>query len=139
MPAEYHIDLTQRRVYSKANGVLSRADLSGHMNRLTRDPQFHPSFSQLLDFREVTEIAFSSEDVVELAEIRIFSPESKRAMVAPGALKYGLARMYESHRESKGDLFIRVFTGYQEAVDWLDFENSPDARDGAGPAMERKA
>jgi hypothetical protein len=122
MPANYHIDTDKKRVFSSGSGHLTYEDLSGHMNRLAKDPKFDPRYSQLLDFRYVKTIGFNSEHVIELAEIRIFSPESKRAFVAPDAVKFGMARMYESYRIPKGDLKIQVFTDYDEAIEWLDLE-----------------
>jgi hypothetical protein len=96
------------------------------MNRLAKDPAFDSSFSQLLDFRDVKTIGISNEHIIQLAEIRIFSPASKRAFVAPEAVKFGMARMYEAYRVPKGDHRIQVFADYGEAVEWLDLEKSAD-------------
>jgi hypothetical protein len=120
MPAEYRIDLEKRRVWSTGSGILTYEDLTGHMNRLAKDPQFHPSFSQLLDFRGTSLVGVTTEQIIALTEIRIFSPDSKRAFVTQPGVQFGLARMYESYRVTKGDRGIRVFLDYKEAIDWLD-------------------
>jgi hypothetical protein len=135
MPADYRIDLEKRRVWSHATGDLSYEAITDHMSRLAKDPLFDPLFSQILDFRDVTIVGLTSEEVVRLAEIRVFSPQSKRAFVAPGPLKYGMARMYEALRATKGDDHIRVFTDYDEALEWLDLEEG----DGLAPGERSQA
>jgi hypothetical protein len=120
MPAEYRIDLENRRVWSKATGLLVYADLTGHMNRLAKDPQFDPSFTQLLDFRGISSFDVTTEEIISLTEIRIFSPDSKRAFVMMPGVQFGLARMYESYRVTKGDRAIRVFLDHDAALAWLD-------------------
>jgi hypothetical protein len=127
MPAEYRIDLEKGRVFSRATGDLSYATIAGHMDRLSKDPLFRPSFSQIIDFTDITTVGITSNEVVTLAEIRVFSPDSKRAFVAPGPLKFGLARMYEALRVTRGDRNIRVFTAYDEALEWLDLEGPGDS------------
>lgn len=127
MPADYRIDAAKRRVFSEGIGHLVYDDLKGHMNRLSRDPKFDPTFSQLLDFRGVTTLELKADDIITLAAFRVFSPESKRAFVAPDPVKFGLARMYEAYRAPKGDRGIRVFKDYDEAVEWLDRDEQVDA------------
>jgi hypothetical protein len=129
MPADYQIAVSRRRVFSAGTGHLSREDLAGHMNRLAKDPQFNPSFSQLLDFREVKTTDLTSDQVMALAEVRIFSKESKRAFVAAGAFQFGLARMYEAYRTLKDDHKIRVFMDYDEAIEWLDLDEPAEPAD----------
>jgi hypothetical protein len=34
-------------------------------------------------------------------------------------LQFGLARMFEIHRELKGETGIRVFRAFDEAMDWI--------------------
>ena len=48
--AFYNIDKERRLVLSSGNGVLTKEDLLGHMDRLSKDPDFDPDFSQVLDF-----------------------------------------------------------------------------------------
>jgi hypothetical protein len=125
MPADYRIDPENRRVWSSGTGVLTHEDITGHMSRLARDPQFDPSFSQLMDFRHITKVEVTTEQLIELTEVRIFSPESKRAMVTLSGMHFGLARMYESYRTAKGDRAIRVFLDFKEALEWLDSAATP--------------
>jgi hypothetical protein len=135
MPADYRIDPQKHRVWSSATGILTLADLAGHMSRLSKDPQFHPTYSQLVDFRAITRFEATTEQIIGLTEVRVFAPESRRAFVAKSGVNFGLARMFESYRTAKGDRAIRVFLDFQEAVDWLDAETASDeTKAGAAPS-----
>ncbi|HYL83449.1 MAG TPA: hypothetical protein VE263_04385 [Candidatus Angelobacter sp.] len=119
MPAFYKIDKERRLVLTTASGVFSRADVLGHQEKLLKDPDFNPSHSQIVDFRQVTAFDVSSQEIHELAQKSIFSPQSRRAIIAPSDLGFGLARMFEMLRENQGELGIRVFRTLDEAIDWV--------------------
>jgi len=119
MSAFYNIDKERRLVLSSGTGVLTREDLLGHMDRLSKDPDFDPDFSQVLDFTQITALEIGPEDVRQLAQRSIFSPRSRRAFVVKDDFQYGLARMFEIHRELKGEMGIRVFRTFEEAMDWI--------------------
>ncbi len=119
MSAFYNIDKERRLVLSSGDGVLTKADLLGHMDQLSKDPDFDPDFSQVLDFRQITALEIGPEDVRQLAQRNIFSPRSRRAFVVKDDLQFGLARMFEIHRELKGETGIRVFRTFDEAMDWI--------------------
>ena len=119
MPGIYKIDKERRLVLSLASGVFSRADAAGHMERLLKDSDFDPSYSQIADFMQVTESDLSLQDIHELAEKSIFSARSRRAFIAPNDVAYGLGRMFGTLRENQGDTGIRIFRILEEALDWV--------------------
>jgi hypothetical protein len=119
MPATYKIDKERRLVLSSGTGLLTKEDILGHMDRLSKDPDFAPDFSQIVDFREITGVEFGPEEVRQFAERNIYSSRSLRAIVVGDDLQFGLARMFEIHRELKGEKGIRVFRNYDEALDWV--------------------
>jgi hypothetical protein len=49
----------------------------------------------------------------------IFSPESRRAIVVKNDVQFGLARLFETHRELAGETGIRVFRNLEEALEWV--------------------
>ncbi len=104
---------------SSAAGVLSRADAAAYMEKLLKDPDFDPSYSQIADFTQVTKIDVTAQDVHELAQKSIFSTQSRRAFIAPGEAAYGLARMFGILRETQGEMGISVFRTLEEALDWV--------------------
>ena len=119
MPASYKIDKERRLVMSSASGVFSMADARSHTEKLSKDPDFDPSFSQIADFTQVTRIELSPDDVRILAQRSLFSPNSRRAFIVPNELAYGLARMFEILRELAGEKGIGVFRTLEEALDWV--------------------
>lgn len=119
MPASYTIDKERRLVLSVGTGLLTREDLWGHMERLSEDPNFDPTFCQLLDFTRVTGLDVEPENVRQLAQRNVFWQQSRRSFVVTNDLQFGLARMFEIHRDLAGEKGIRVFRTFVEAVDWL--------------------
>jgi hypothetical protein len=119
MPALYKIDKERRLVMTTGAGILTMAESLAHQNKLANDSDFDPSFSQLMDFTQVTQIELSTNDIRRLAQRSIFSPQSRRAFIVPSATAYGLARMFEILREAAGEHGIGVFRSLEEALDWI--------------------
>ena len=119
MPASYKIDKERRLVMTSGTGVLTKEDIQGHMDRLLADPEFDPTFSQLVDFREITAVEFGPEEVRQFAQRKIYSSISRRAFLVTNDLQFGLARMFEIYRELNGETGIRVFRTFEEAMDWI--------------------
>jgi hypothetical protein len=124
MPVFLNIYKERRLVMSSVSGVVTIADALAHRENLRKHPDFDPSFSQLVDLSNVTKIEFSREDVERFAQDTIFSLNSRRAAVATGDRVYGLARMFEMLRESKGEAGLRVFRHLDEALEWVLAENA---------------
>ena len=119
MSAFYKIDKERKLVLSSGTGVLTKEDILGHMDRLSKDPDFDPNFSQVSDFTQITVLKIEPEDVRQLAQRNVFSPRSRRAFVVKDDLQFGLARMFEIHRELSGETGTRVFRTFDEAMDWV--------------------
>jgi len=128
MPAFYKIDKERRLVMSSGSGVLTKEDIFEHQERLSKDPDFDPTFSQLSDFTHITKIDITPEDVRLAAQKNLFSPQSRRAMLVKDDLQFGLARMFEIHRELAGEKGIRVFRKIEDALDWIFTPGASTAR-----------
>ena len=100
-------------------GVLTLADSLAHQDRLMKDADFSPEFSQLMDLTHVTGVALSVDDIRTLAKATVFSPESRRAILVNNDLKFGLARMFETFRDIRGEKGIRVFRSLDDALAWV--------------------
>lgn len=118
-PAFYKIDTKRRIVLSTAAGVLTKSDLVEHQSRLAQDKDFKPQFAQLMDFLQVTKIALTADDVRELAKKSVFSPHAPRAALVKDDVAFGLARLFQTHRELDGESGIRVFRKLDDALAWL--------------------
>jgi hypothetical protein len=119
MPTFYKIDKERKLVMTTYSGVLTIAEALGHQEKLPKDPDFDPSFSQLFDVTHVTDVQLTAEDVRLLARATVFSPDSRRAILVDSDLKFGLARMFEELRDTMGEKGIRVFRNLDEALDWI--------------------
>lgn len=119
MPEFYKIDKERRLVLTTGSGVVTLADAVSHMDKLSKDPDFDPSFSQIMDFTQVTRIELSGDDIRRLAQRTIFSPHSRRAFIAPDEVAFGIGRMFETLRSLEGEKGIRIFRSLEEALDWV--------------------
>lgn len=122
MPASYRIDTSRRLVVTSATGVVSEDDLTGHQQRLRRDPGFDPSFDQILDFRNVTEMPISGESVRQYVARSPWGDGARRAFVCDRDLVYGLARMFEMLSADRPEA-VQVFRTLQEAEAWLGLDD----------------
>jgi hypothetical protein len=128
MPADFFINPGLGMVFSKATGIFGHTEALDHMNRLVHHPDFRPEFNQLMDCREVSLVELSNCEVRDLAGRRFFSAHSKRAFVVATKYGFGIARMYGTYREIRGDEGIRIFTGMTEALAWLSLIAEPDPK-----------
>jgi hypothetical protein len=119
MPAFYKIAKERRLVLSTASGVFALADGLTHQDQILADPEFDPSYSQLLDLSHVTKMELSSDDVCTLAEREIFSPTSFRAILVTNDLGEGLVRLFKMLRENAGEKSIRIFNNLDDALEWV--------------------
>ena len=119
MPFIYKIDKEHRLILSTGSGTLTLGDFLTHQSRLLEDPDFDPSYSQLADFTQVTQLRPVPGGVEKVAQKDVFSPTSRRAIVVKNDLQYGFARMFQIHRDLSGERGIRVFRNIDEALDWI--------------------
>lgn len=119
MAVFYKIDKERRLVLSSGSGTLNLADASAHQQKLSKDPDFDSSFSQIWDFTQFTKFDLSSDDIRQMAERSLFSPQSRRAFIVPNDFAYGLGRMFQILRDLAGEKGIRVFRSLEEALDWV--------------------
>ena len=119
MPAFYHIDKDRKLVMSTASGVLTREDLTTHMQSLLKDPDFNPSFSQLADFSHITGRELTADDIRDIARTNVFSPNSRRAFIVADDQSESLAEMFAILRDVAGERGVRVFRTLEEGIDWI--------------------
>jgi hypothetical protein len=119
MPAYFRIDKERRVVMSTVAGVFTLAEGLAHQEKLLKDPDFDPTFSEFIDCTHLTKLDIGPGDVRKLAERSIFSPDSRRAILVNTDFAYGLARMFLMFREILGEKGVRVFRNLDEALQWL--------------------
>ena len=119
MPADYKIDKERRLVMSTASGAFTLADALAHGEKLLKDPDFEPNFSQLMDLTQITAWEIDPEELRSMAQLNVFSPQSRRAILATTDVVFGYARMFEMLRDFAGETGIRVFRNRDDALAWV--------------------
>jgi hypothetical protein len=94
-------------------------DAVGHQQRLSRDPDFDPTFSQLIDLSQVSKIEMTADDVRQLAKDDTFSPHARRAILVASDKAFALAQMFATLRKAQGDTNIGVFRDLELALGWI--------------------
>ena len=119
MPIRYEIDKLRRLVITTGTGPLLVTDALAHQKSLRNDPDFDPTYSQLMDLTEMTAFNIGLDEMHKLTQMWVFSPQSRRAILVGVDLTYGLARMFEMLRENAGEFGIRIFRNREEALRWV--------------------
>lgn len=123
------IDESHHLVVSRITGELTDQLLRDLAEQIL--PLLRQGYSHLFDTRGVEVDKLTAAGVRSLASeipIHLENAPARTAFVFSRAGLYGMGRMYQSLRESKGDRGreIRVFTDYDEAMSWiLDEATSP--------------
>src|SRR3954469_10863488 len=119
MPYRIKVDPQKAVVISRFDGILDRPTARAHMDQLLGDPTFRSEFFQLIDFRSVTRVDLTAEDVRALADREVFSPHSRRAFLVATDIQFGLSRLFGTHRNILGEKYIAVFRAMAEAANWI--------------------
>ncbi len=123
MPCHYVIDKEHRLVIATGVGEVTFAEMKEFQDRLRNDPDFDPEFNQLIDATGVVKVELSRDAAQILTSRNIFSPVSRRALVAHKPAVFGVGRMLMTYFE----LAIRpsqtnAFYEFAPALEWLGVE-----------------
>jgi hypothetical protein len=118
MSFSYSIDAVRRVVFTRGRGIVSTRDMQDLTNRLLADPRFNSEYRALADLSEVTEVTVDALALEETASIPLYEPGTRRAIVAPSDVAYGVARMFAAYSERSGQ-DVRIFREMSAAEGWL--------------------
>src|SRR5262245_27624484 len=93
MPVRWIIDEPRRVVFLRCTGTLTEQELVESSRALLGNPAVN-GFNRLLNLSDVTEFRIASDGIRRLADLGKVLPITKRAIVAPTAISFGLARMF---------------------------------------------
>jgi hypothetical protein len=115
---EYSIYPERRLVSTRLAGRLTGRGLETYATSLRSDSRFDPTFAELMDLRQVTEILLEPDEALRLADqIDPFSLESKRAFVAHTEAQRYAARMHQLLLTGRKP--ISIFSSLEDATRWL--------------------
>ena len=127
MPARYVIYKNQRLVINYGWGHLTFADFRGQQEAMIKDPDFDPAFDQLVDVSQTTVLDLSIEEAKSIATRGIFSPSSRRAVIATNPDVVAMGRLMDVyHAMVTNRTQVRVFYDRQSALRWLGLESLPE-------------
>jgi len=127
MPARYVILKEQRLVVSIGWDRLTFADFANQQEQFLADPDFDPSFDQLVDGSKVTVLDLSVEEAKIISRRPIFLPSSRRAVVATDPAIFGMGRMMDAyHTQATRREYVAVFYDLASALKWLGRDSLPD-------------
>lgn len=116
----YVIQPSQRRVNAHVGAQTSGAELLEGMETLLADPAYDPSFSILIDLRELKR----APPVAELAELanfvrsRAVTPDARRAFVTSSPVFHQIAQLFTRLARGAAARY-RVFRSTEDAEAWL--------------------
>ena len=127
MPFDYVIHTEDRVVVCTGSGRVTFAEIEKRVNEGLTDPDFDPSFDEIIDFRAVTTLGISGTQAKTLANTKVFSSSSKIALVVSSPAVFGLGRLFETYSQmSKVSSRVRVFQDLPAALKWLGIEKNPE-------------
>lgn len=116
-------------VVVRTSGSASATGFQKLFDELASQPGFGPGLKMLSDHTDLNVSALSAADIEKITDIRALLTRSLGArsalVVGPNSpAKYGLARMFEAFADSRGDDSVRVFETTDEAMAWLQTEDT---------------
>jgi hypothetical protein len=125
VPFDVHVDKERRLVTATARGVITPAEVFAYQQDVWSRPDV-AGFDELVDMTRAEKIEFpSSASIRQLASLSATMDTSgaptRFAIVAPEALAFGLARMYETYRslEANSNKEVAVFHTLEQALLFL--------------------
>ena len=132
MPIAYRIDHEKKIVLARGYGIFSDGDVFGYQRDVWSKPEVG-GYDEFVDMTDVTSIvAPSTERIEELASLSAgmdwHSAPSRFAILAPGDLAFGLARMLQNFREAQDQSTKRVgvFRTLGEVLEFLTLKELPE-------------
>jgi hypothetical protein len=114
----FHVDESTRVFHVQAIGEVNDAELMDLSNGLRQEAAFVSGYPILCDCSDLTAVLISSSLIESLGEAAR-SRTNFVAVVAPSAVAFGLARMYQIFSDPE-DARIHVFARAEDARAWLD-------------------
>jgi hypothetical protein len=119
MPVTLTIDVEKGLVYSAFLGNVTEEEFVQHSQTIRSHPNFDPTFSEIIDFRSVTDVNISNDTLQAMAGGKsIFADQAHHVVIAPSGLIADLAKMFQVMAEQTRPNFAVVRTP-AEAYEYL--------------------
>ncbi len=131
MPVTYRVDPERNVVLATATGTLTIEDLQAYFSSVLTDPDVRPGINELLDFRQVTEVAIVPLDLSPVGDLaRVFEQGIKQARSAFVSSKENEVVVLALFRPLQGLLPTesRFFADWKAAQEWLGLSEDTQER-----------
>jgi hypothetical protein len=118
MPFSFHADESTKILHIQADGEVDDAELMELRARLGHEAAFIAGYPILCDCSTLASVSISAS-LIELLARTARSRTNLVAIIAPTAVVFGLARMYQILSDPE-DKRIQVFSKSGEAMAWLE-------------------
>lgn len=118
MPLTVSIDKTRGLIITHGSGVLTLEDIADARAQLRAHPDFDPSFYELFDVRDVSDVRITGAEMARIAASSVLGPGVCRAFVIANQKQHGLARMFSGFAEPY-DQRVDIFRDMSVAEAWL--------------------
>src|SRR5689334_611418 len=98
----YRIDKRQRLILTKATGMLTVEQGLAHLDKMTKDPDFDPSFRLLGDYRDATFSELTPDALRQIVGQALPIKGQRRAYVVNDETQAGIVRMAKVFGELAG-------------------------------------
>ncbi|HEY0968870.1 MAG TPA: hypothetical protein VGD88_15870 [Opitutaceae bacterium] len=116
MPFSYTVQPERRLIHIVGQSASTTTELNAVRDAIMTDPAFDRSFNVLIELDKLVPSAVDFGTLINLARARENVPGRRMAVVAPDAITYGLAKVYEAYGRTNG---VRVFRVKKAAVNWI--------------------
>jgi hypothetical protein len=123
MPCRYVIDVRLGLVISTGWDRVTFEEMKAHQDQLLSDPDFDPTFNQLMDGTAITALEATPTELKTIIGRTFFSPTSRRALLASSLHVLGLGRLMELYSKMEpGREQVCLFHDRESAMRWLGLE-----------------
>jgi len=129
MPCSYAIYKERRLVITKVWDRVTFSEIRSHQEQFRDDPDFDPQFNLLIDASAATALDVSTDEARTIASQGLFSPTSRRALLASSPAVFGMGRlMGVYHAMATKQEQLRVFYDRASALQWLGLKDDPESK-----------
>jgi hypothetical protein len=121
MPVSINYNREKDILYVHVKSPASVIDFQNTLTQIVHSKEYAPDVNTLWDFRELNFVEMDPESLKEMVAIKKSTPQrkgTKRALLIPNDLAFGMTKMYESMARDLPD-HIMIFRSFENAELWL--------------------
>jgi hypothetical protein len=114
-----HYELRGDTLFCEFEGVLTMGLLLECRHWIQALPKESLILKQVIDLSGVRSTTLKPDELNDFAGTRVLPPQTRRVVIAPQPLGYGLAREFQAYIDVRLGDDIQVFQSEEAALSWL--------------------